>query len=336
MFTRCLDGEFAIVIVDRVKQQLIITCDPFRLRRLFVSLQEPILVTDRYSKLVNHTTIVTPVENLCSVYCLKTFKLIDTAPVKRFLNVGYKQTYDDWVAAFKQAVLKRIDASKKMYISLSSGYDSGAIFLEAIKTGASFGVFSDLRDANAKDIVSRRLQLTDKCEFVEVDSSPRSLNQAIDFIRQTVDVGGYLYEIKDVPDNAHLYICRGGEVNYTNVELHAVKAGYSIHLTGLGCDNVMDPQDWHSPRQPTGARSAEYIYTDYISSELNVDVRLPFLDAQVVQEYLLLSANLKTDYKAPIKYLFEQENFPFEEGIKYGFALPHWEKDAAFYQPCWL
>jgi hypothetical protein len=49
-------------------------------------------------------------------------------------------------------------------------------------------------------------------------------------------------------------------------------------------------------------------------------MRYPFLDKDVVQEFLWLHEDLKNkEYKAPIHHYFKQINFPFEEKIKRGF-----------------
>ena len=51
----------------------------------------------------------------------------------------YNDTYDDWIAAFRNAIHKRTHrAREKIFTGLSSGHDSGAIFLEMCMQGTRF------------------------------------------------------------------------------------------------------------------------------------------------------------------------------------------------------
>ena len=60
---------------------------------------------------------------------------------------------------------------------------------------------------------------------------------------------------------------------------------------------------------------------EIISGLYGIEGRYPYLDKDVVQEYINLTAKLKnSNYKAPMKYLFEKLNYPYEEK-KIGFNL---------------
>jgi hypothetical protein len=49
-------------------------------------------------------------------------------------------------------------------------------------------------------------------------------------------------------------------------------------------------------------------------------MRYPFLDKNLVQEFLWLHQDLKNrEYKAPIHHYFVKNNYPFEKQIKRGF-----------------
>ena len=51
---------------------------------------------------------------------------------------------------------------------------------------------------------------------------------------------------------------------------------------------------------------------EYAGSLNGVEVRYPFLDKNVVQEFLWLEKNLKNDiYKAPLHKYMEKYNYPF-------------------------
>jgi len=336
-FARYLDGEFSIAILDHIERQLIIACDPFKLKSMFVLLtpQRTMQVVrgSLYSNLKLKVTlcsgrIFTPIENSTLVYCAVTGELLKTVKNKHFTAVGYKRNFDDFIAAFENAVYKRCKGETGKYVSMSSGYDSGCIFLAMRNQSQACTVYSDMRDPNAEEIVRQRVACHVNSKLVPIDNSPEYLTDALQFLKTNLDPAGYLYEIANVPGHEHLLMSQGGDVNHTNIELTAISHGNHIHLNGLGADGLMvEGSMGHTGGIPP-VRSAEYIYVDYISSILGIDVRFPFLDAKVVQEYLLLAKDVRDSaYKAPLKYYMEQNRFPFEENVKYGFGLKDWQKD---------
>jgi hypothetical protein len=59
---------------------------------------------------------------------------------------------------------------------------------------------------------------------------------------------------------------------------------------------------------------------EHVCGAHGIEARYPYLDTKVVQEFLSLKHTLKnSNYKAPLKYYFEQNNFPYHE-FKLGFS----------------
>ena len=59
---------------------------------------------------------------------------------------------------------------------------------------------------------------------------------------------------------------------------------------------------------------------EYVAGLHGIEARYPFLDRDVVQEFLWLSPHLKnSQYKSVIDNYFVQNNFPFSRGEKKGF-----------------
>eukprot|EP00406_Dinophysis_acuminata_P020944 CAMPEP_0179346330 /NCGR_PEP_ID=MMETSP0797-20121207/72514_1 /TAXON_ID=47934 /ORGANISM="Dinophysis acuminata, Strain DAEP01" /LENGTH=68 /DNA_ID=CAMNT_0021060867 /DNA_START=66 /DNA_END=269 /DNA_ORIENTATION=- len=57
-----------------------------------------------------------------------------------------------------------------------------------------------------------------------------------------------------------------------------------------------------------------------IAGAYGIETRYPFLDREVVQEYLALAAHVKNSaYKRPIRDFLEGHDYPFEE-TKQGFS----------------
>jgi hypothetical protein len=59
---------------------------------------------------------------------------------------------------------------------------------------------------------------------------------------------------------------------------------------------------------------------EYVGGSYGIEVRYPFLDKNVVQEFLWLSVELKNKiYKSPIDNYLRVNKYPFNEGQKLGF-----------------
>jgi hypothetical protein len=59
-----------------------------------------------------------------------------------------------------------------------------------------------------------------------------------------------------------------------------------------------------------------------VAGSHSIETRYPFLDKDVVQEFLWLTPELKNKtYKAPIYEYLKRNNFPFAEGKKIGLRV---------------
>ena len=123
----------------------------------------------------------------------------------------------------------------------------------------------------------------------------------------------------------------------------ANRAGYRIYLSGQGADEIISdygfngykiydhssfggyfPNNlegffpWHSFYDGT---QIQYLNKEeYVAGSYGIETRYPFLDKQVVQEFLWLNSSLKNKkYKAPIDEYLSKNNYPFQKGAKTGF-----------------
>jgi hypothetical protein len=59
---------------------------------------------------------------------------------------------------------------------------------------------------------------------------------------------------------------------------------------------------------------------EYVGGSYGIEVRYPFLDKKLVQEFLWLHVDLKNkSYKYPLEYYLENNKFPYNKGEKLGF-----------------
>ena len=123
----------------------------------------------------------------------------------------------------------------------------------------------------------------------------------------------------------------------------ASEEGYKIYLSGQGADEIISNYGWNGykiyPHSQFGGYFPEDLndifpwesfyggtQIDYINKEecvagtYGIETRYPFLDANLVQEFLWLTQNLKNKrYKSVIAEYLDHNNFPFDENAKCGF-----------------
>ena len=69
--------------------------------------------------------------------------IIKSQPVHQFDLTQYKNSYDDWIKAFERSLIKRTtNGHHKIFIGLSSGYDSGAISCGLNRLGIKYHAYS--------------------------------------------------------------------------------------------------------------------------------------------------------------------------------------------------
>ena len=87
---------------------------------------------------------------------------------------------------------------------------------------------------------------------------------------------------------------------------------------GLFPDDLSTIFPWNSFY---GSSMESYIAKEeYVGGSYGIEVRYPFLDKKVVQEFLWLDVKLKNSvYKSPLDYYLVNNNYPYNKGQKLGF-----------------
>lgn len=228
----------------------------------------------------------------------------------------HKETYDDWLKAFKNAIRKR--AVDRCFIGLSSGYDSGAITKELMKQGVKFKAYSMLNNENA-EIIKERLKY---CYEGEIASMSKELWQKYyDFLKDKINKKA----MKDIASMGVAYTFETAKRN-----------GWNICISGQGGDEIYSDYALY-PKQSTfkgkypdklyewpnfrGNMQLEYLNElEEIAALYGIEVRYPMLDIDLVQEFLWLTPEFKNKrYKAPIYEYLTRNKVPFDENVKKGF-----------------
>jgi len=331
------DGEFAIVIFDFKKQLLIISSDVFRTKPLFYHVSNNNIVISSYLSVCTDITtsldytIVSP--NTILVYDLNTCVLKETHQIFTFDIRQYKTTLDDWENAFETAVLKRYSDTMRPLVFLSSGLDSGAICCCLHKYNKSFLAVSVPSNENIEVLHARKKLYGDMHDIIEYHGDKNRCNN---YLRNNCESHFHTWEKYPVSDMIEDG-CNGAKVFIME---HARKKIHTkLAFSGIGADEIMNThaqydrgnrgqvdffpdnlEDVFPWRNFYEGSMKNYLLSDeYVAGSMGYETRYPFLDKQLVQEFLYLTPQLKNKMsKYPLVYYLEKYNNPYTTQ-KFGF-----------------
>jgi asparagine synthetase B (glutamine-hydrolysing) len=318
-FARYLDGEFAIALYDFKESIAVFVTDPFKTKPLFLN---GIECSSYRSGVGGHAAapnqvLVTRLDGT----------VLERAPLRTWDLTQWKDTYDDWIIAFEDAIRKR--ATRHCFIGLSSGYDSGGIACALLKLGIDFKAYVYTGEENLS-ILERRRRLVHHEEFHPDFALLEWLREHIDNEPYTILYDGEVLGTRVLDDGASLGLATMAKL--------AQAEGRKVLLSGQGADEIMsDYSPW--PEQSDlkgtfperlelwtnfnyGCQESYLMKEEYIGGAFGIESRYPYLDSRVVQEFLWLSAAAKNrHYKAPLRDYLVRNAFSFEEGVKRGFKV---------------
>ncbi|MGH8430656.1 MAG: asparagine synthase-related protein, partial [Solimonas sp.] len=301
-FVRHLDGEFAVALYDFSRGIALFATDPFATKPLWRNGAE----AASYQSGVGGAPV--PPDTVVTVDLARG--RVQERRLGTFdFDHQHKTTYDDWVAAFDRAMAKR--AYDKCFINLSAGYDSGAIDCALTRMGTSYKPFSIEGQENLDLLHSRNrtgtiLRMT---EEIIADKGAYLREHAEAYTYQLVAPNGAIYEHDMLDDKA--------TVGLASIYTLANEEGRKVNLSGQGADEIMsDYSQWPWGTQLKGIfpeklevwrnffgnyQRAYLTKEEYLAGAYGNETRYPFLDRDVVQEFLWLTPELKNrNYKAPL------------------------------------
>lgn len=353
-FSRQLDGEYAIVIVDFVIGEVLLSTDVFGTKPLWYSLDRavdpPRFAVASYKSALSRLGMPDETIKMVDPNTVLRLSLNEDPGFGRVLGRHavfefdlrqFKTSTDDYVHAFKQAVEKRTTGLHPAFIGLSSGYDSGAVHLALHEQGKQHYAFTIYGEENI-NILSRRINYasstaqTDVIIFAHAD-----FQREWDWLAQNMEHFDYLAanitgQKSVVGDQA--------SAGLSYVMRLSRDRGALAYLSGSGADEVLSDYGFRGERlcsqSSFGGLFPEHMLEifpwpefflstqrDYLMKEELVagahgmEGRYPFLDPRVVQEYFWLKDSVKNDeYKAPLYSFLAGQGYPFERGKKQGFA----------------
>lgn len=351
-FVKKLDGEYAIILINLSESKLYLITDTFSTKPLFFGVDEQDLIASSYIspiKLNNINNIYKVPHNTILTINLLTREIIDQQIIRTFNLDQYKTTYDDWIKAFENSIRKRTHNLKEnVFIGLSSGYDSGAISCELLKQNKPFISYSVKAKENL-DVMSARMDLVNKsaeskAKYLDI-TGQRDIYQ--NYIRRYTDP--YRFSMYRTDGIHHSWFNANLTDDYGAVGLsficdNAIKEGNKIYLSGQGADEIFAdyghngiayggqsslkgifPEDLNSvypwPNFYESSQDAFLTKEEFVAGSYGIEARYPFLDIDVVQEFLNLHVDLKNSVYKSVLYNYLVENkYPFEDNVKRGFS----------------
>ena len=342
-FAEKLDGEFAICIVDFSAQKLITVTDTFSCKPLWYEIKDRKFCVGSYNSQLFGLGFLNGQKQKANTTKVYNLKKLSLSLIAEYQNITFdlnqhKTNFDGWIEAFSKSISKRIaNTDYGMFCGMSSGYDSGAIACELEKQRAKFKAYSIVNNENT-DVLTARLKKISTTEAFELRGEEFQVWKSE--LKSNCENFGYndhlmSYDIKK--DQASMGL--------SAICSRARKEGRRIYFSGQGADEIISDYGfggkkiykhsefgglfpanlngffpWHSFYDGT---QIQYLNKEeYVAGHFGIETRYPFLDRQLVQEFLWLSHDLKNSkYKSALdEYLLINE-FPYQPQEKRGFHV---------------
>jgi asparagine synthetase B (glutamine-hydrolysing) len=349
LFPQALDGEFAIVVVDMAARCVLLSTDVFATKPLHVAIDGPYFGIASYESALAAAGFVNVVKvpaNQILRIDLGAPSLVQIGQVYDFSLVQYRKDFDAWVESFELAVRKRAERCReKIFIGLSSGYDSGAISCALNKLRRPYNAYSVIGKENNEILKERSATLNGDSihRLIIPNDDVRSRARAyIDshveplFYKTYSSHGDYNEFALKLHDDS-------GATGLSMVCEAAVADGCKVYLSGQGADEIMSDYGFAGQRiyahsnfgglfpenlsdifpWPSFFGSSQESYLmkeEHVAGSYGIEARYPFLDRRVVQEFLALDSRLKNSrYKSALRAYLENNSFPTAFDMKIGF-----------------
>ncbi len=348
-FTKLLDGEFALVLIDLKKNILVISTDTFKTKPIFYSLGTGNLSCSTYSDpliKLGYIDVVGAKPNTTLVIDLKDSSIIDSFLVTEFVLNQYKEDVNDWIRAFEESIKKRTNnIREKLFLGLSSGYDSGAICCELLKQNKNFTTYTVLGTENENVLEARFKMMSGNVTVNRLTKKPDEIKIAHDFICKNTEPFKFVtYSSSSEYNEFYLNLVDDNGANHlSHVCSKAIEDGNKIFLSGQGADEIFSDYGFNGVKKYSHSNFGGFFPSEledifpwasffnssmesylakeeYVAGAYGIEARYPFLDKNVVQEFLYLKPEVKNaHYKSVIYHYLTKNNYPFVEDEKIGF-----------------
>ena len=339
---KLLDGEFSIFIHDKLKKRFYLCTDTFGTKPLYYSIEENSIGVCSYptplSKLgFKSSKRVSP--NKILVIDSESLEIIDEFNLYDFILNQFKDSFNDWEQSFINSIRKRTkNINHKILVPMSSGYDSGLICLSLNQLNVDYVSYTIKGSEDQNTIKNRLLVNTNTIkEVTDRLTEEQILNIKSDFQKNVQnftygsspenimydgfeDQGaiGLYYIIKECKEKNNTKIILSGQGSdeiMSNIQTYGFNTKNPLYFT----DDLSSIFPWGNFYY--GSQWSYLMKEECVAGSLGVETRYPFLDRDVVQEYIYLLPELKNKkYKSPISAYFDKYEYPYIQQ-KIGFQI---------------
>jgi len=335
-----LDGEFSGIITK--DSHVFVFRDTFGTKPIFLGRDKRGIVLSSYvsqlSALGFSNCLKIPVNSILDIDIKND--TISSIPYKSFDLKQHKKNFDDWENAFYSSIKKRTQNNRvKYFIGLSSGYDSGLISCILNELSVDYNSYSILA-AEHEATLRARGNLAPHNEFLHL--TEREFLEQKKFLYSTCEP--FTTAPRSTRTNGYSVLEDKGAIGTGIICEKAKSAGCKVYISGQGSDEILSdyghkglvaPGFLHSTiagnfppdlsrifpwENVFGGTQEEFLAKDEnVGGTYSLECRYPFLDFDLVQEFLWLDNDLKnSNYKAPIFNMLSNKNYPLAPNGLYG------------------
>jgi asparagine synthetase B (glutamine-hydrolysing) len=342
-----LDGEFALCIYKPKLNSLLLVSDFFGTKPIYYQLGKNYCLVGTYNNTISACSLGANIEqvpaNTLLEINLDNFS-IKTKKKLRSLDFSKQNenSYNKWCHAFKNSILKRtINKKQKYFVSFSSGHDSGLIAAQLLSSNIPFFTYAVPYLEDQKVLVKRLDILKEnniKYEIMRI--SKEEYQKMKKYLHQYLveyQLISNEFKVKNFPDPDMRN--NPGLIASAIIHRKARKNKHLVALSGQGADEIFADYynegasckmselkgNWNNLKKPwkniNGGWNRVFLgAAERIAGLFGIETRYPFLDFDLVQEFVNLRPKLKgKEYKAPLTACLRKLNFP-HHFRKQGFA----------------
>jgi asparagine synthase (glutamine-hydrolysing) len=311
-FTSYLDGEFLVIVYDSLSNQINFFTDPWSTRLCWYTITNDFFCFSSF-----------PLNNMSDRLLGNGHYIFDVTS-NRFISINtihiwdlkqYKNNFEDWNIAFEKAVLKRYH--KDTTVALSGGLDSSAIALCLSDNSLPFTsinlLINNSEDADTLKTVISYIKNYNTFYYIN-----KSL--ALDLLKKSHKSISSIFLYDKILGKHPLNIL----AYFMSTTLNK-----RVLFTGQGADEIIDNyigksnkyymKSW--PLDLTTVFPYDNFYGnsqrkfidehEYCCLANGIESRNPFLDKELTQEWLWISADIKnSESKSPLKNYFRNRGIP--------------------------
>ena len=349
LFPQIMDGEFAIILVDLASRSVIVATDVFATKPLYFAIQDEYFAVGTYESALTaagfYNIIKLPANTIFKIN-LDEPNLEKIGVVYNFSLKQYRRDFDGWIESFELAIKKRTEnCREKIFIGLSSGYDSGAISCAMNKYGFNYNAYSVIGKERNEVLIGRAQLMSANSKHEFIIPTPEIKNEARLYIDNHVEKlfyktysshGDYnefnlaLHEDngatglsmvckKARDDNCKIYLSgQGADEIISDYGFNGIRIYPHSNFGGLYPENLEDIFPW--PSFYGSSQESYLMKEEHVAGSYGIEARYPFLDKRVVQEFLAIDYRLKNSaYKSALRVYLESNHFPSHFDEKIGF-----------------